>query len=588
MVVYLLLISLFIGSLLLSYRSLISSLDSIKQGTIQNSVNHTRKSQLYHQVAQALYPVTQPLLLLAGSQYHTQVNNLFVLENYLQEVVINTQQAYVLADKLYLGFVQKETAVGLKDQVLGIKTSLSQIYSHLQQLDLLLKIGDLPSQVLDRVKSHPLYSQIGLLQSQIIQAENLLDVLGSLETGETESHVLVLVQDQDELRGSGGALRYLLHLTFSQNHLSNTTVYSQKQLDDLNAGSLKAPDTVRTLTGSDYWKLKDMSYSADFSQTANNISWYFEKLTQKKPSLVISINKSFYEKLLSLDVQNQQIKTAPSSSLKTGVGESFNESLVEVINHYLTQYQNQNQKLPTFVQVLAAEIGLGNLHLYSSDPDTQNALTTQDFSGIPINHQCPSALSQSPVCFSQTTYLNESNFMAAPINHLISRQVLHQVSLLPDKIAHEYQIKYHFLADLGVLNRDYRSFYQLYLPSDATLSAVLLNGQSLSPSLWQLSQENSFNLYTFSLDLSVTQDHELRLQFSSPTTLPADLSQLAYSLTEIRQSGLNDTGYGLILNLPSNTHAKLVTDPVETKPQQAIYRYPTQTHTFGAALGYDR
>lgn len=585
---YLLIVALFALGLVMSLRSLNFALTSIQQGTLVDSASHLQNSQQYHQLSQALYSSIQPLFIVLGKANSQKLNNILVYENYLQDAVGNLQQTYVLADKLYLSFANRGPSVNLKDQVLALKSSLTQIYTHLQQLDLLLKTGDLPQNLLNQIKTNPLYSQLDLIQTQIIQAENLLDVLAGLEKGDSESRVLVLVQDQDELRGSGGVIRYLVLLTLSQGKLAQSTVYSQKELDALNAGSLKAPNTIKYFTGNDYWKLKDMSYLADFSQTANAMTWYFEKIVNQKPDLVVAINKSFYEKFLSIDIQNQQIKTTPSANLKTSVGENFNESLVEIINHYLTQYQSQNLKLSSLLQVLFDEINHGQFQIYIPNSDIQNTLLSQTFSGQVMLHPCHSSVAQSPTCLAQTTYLNESNFMAAPINHLLARQVTHQVTLNSRSISHNYQLKYHFLSDISVLNRDYRPYYQLYLPSDATISAILLDDQPQDLTLAEYSRVGNFNFFNFSLNLPVTKDHTLNIRFDSSVTLPTDLTQFAYSLTEIRQSGLYDLGYTLQIQLPVGTHARLVSSPVETKPQQVLYRYPAQTSTFALGLGYDR
>ena len=138
------------------------------------------------------------------------------------------------------------------------------------------------------------------------------------------------------------------------------------------------------------------------------------------------------------------------------------------------------------------------------------------------------------------------------------------------------------------MNRDYRLIYQLYVNSETTIPIITIDGQMITSLDISKQKFNQFDYYQIPVNLPVNKDHVVIIKFETPISISTEINQTAYSLTEIRQSGINDLGYGLIINLPENTLASLVSSPVDTKPHQIFYRYPTKTSTFGLGLGLVR
>jgi hypothetical protein len=588
-VCYLLEIGAFIGSTYMSFKYLSQSLTQIQVGNIQGSVASIEKSNTYNNIAINIYWPIRPLSSLYSKTFDEEIHNMFSFSQYLENSLSNLQQAYILTEKIYQSFNDTSGTSNIEDQTIALKTSLGQVYENLSQINIMINSSKLPTAVEDKLKNDNIFKQLPNIENQLSQSIKLLNLLPSIASNTDKKTTAIIVQDQDELRSLGGVIRYLILVTIDKSKVTDIKVLSQSDISGLSDGSVKAPDIIAGITGSASWKFRDMTYFSDFSQTSEYLSWYLQKIGNVKPNNFISINKSFFESLIN-DSKNIIVdgNTITTESLKSKIGEPDSETLKNVINYYLDLYKKNNLPLSNLSRVVTSELEKGNLFIWSDDQTIESSISTLPFSGVISQYRCHSSLANYSQCLNQTTYLTESNFSVANINLNLKREVIHVVSLYQDHALHEYQLKYHYLSDMSVLNRDYRPVYQLYAPNNSKIESVTVDGQSLDTKTFLQQKYGLFEYIQIPISLSLNIDHDVDIKFSSPLDQISDINQTAYSLTEMRQSGISDTGYGLVINLPENTHASIVTSPVDSKPQQVLYRFPTKTSTFGLGLGLNR
>ncbi len=586
---YLVLCAIFTICVYESFRTLAGSLDSLKQGSLLNSVGLVNRTIIYDQVAINIYWPIRPLVRLFSSNFDDELHNLFTFNQYLQGSLENLQQSYVLSEKIYNSFLDASSNVSINDETLALKTSLGQVYDNLNQIDIMVNSGKLPKSIIENLQKNPEYKRLGDLEIELSQAMKLINILPAMSSSNSTKQIAIIVQDQDELRSLGGVIKFLIVLNITNGKLADVKIYNQSDIDNLSDGSVKAPDTVAQVTGLDSWKFRDMSYVGDFSQTAQYLNWYLGKTVQINPDVFIAVNKSLFENLLG-DATGISIagKTITQNTLIDKIDSSTDDDLRAVIDYYLSLYRSQKLSLADLSRSLISEAENNNLYIWAKDQQTESSFQNLPFSGIINPYSCHSALANYLSCISQTTYLTESNFMIAPVNPYLNREVIHLVTLTQNEAQHEYQIKYHFTADLSSLKRDYRLIYQLYVSGNSTLSSVTVDNQALQINSFIKQKFNLFDYYQIPIALSAVTDHQISIKFTTPITLASDINQTAYSISEIRQSGIKDNGFGLMIKLPDNTNPALVTAPVDTKPQQVYYRFPSKTATFGVGLGLVR
>lgn len=585
----LILLGTIIGSTYLGLQSLASSLDSLRQGDISQSVKNVNKTNFYNEVSINTYWTVRPLVKLVSKNLDEEIHNLFTFSQYLESSLTNLQQSYVLSEKIYKSFNDKSININVEDQVLALKTSLGQVYENLTQIDLMINSNRLPKSLENIIKSDSSFKQLPIIEEQLSQSIKLIDIIPSIASNNQTKTLAVIIQDQDELRSLGGVVKYLITVTITDAKIIDIKIYNQQDISNLSDGTVKAPEMITRFTGMEAWKFRDMTYIGDFSQTSQYLVWYLEKVGNIKPDTIVSINKSFFRQLMLENKLNEKSEINISEEkLTQKIGEEDNGVLRIVIDNYINLYRKNELSLAQLGRVVTNEISSGNIYLWTNNQVLEQGISMLPFSGVVNPYRCHSSLANYSTCISQTTFLTESNFTMSPVNQHVKREVLHKVDLQQNESVHTYQLNYHYLSDLSILNRDYRLVYQLYAPSESTLTSVNIDGQDLQTDSFLKQKYGQFEYFQIPIALSINNDHQVNIKFSTPIHLSSNLDQTAYSLTEIRQSGITDQGYGLVINLPENTHAKLVTSPVDTKPLQINYRFPLKTATFGLGLGINR
>lgn len=588
-IIYFSIVTLFIGSMYCGYKSMTSSLISIKEGDLHQSVVEINKNGMYNEIAMNIYWSVRPIVKIISKKSDEEIHSLFSLNEYLKNSITNLQQAYVLAEKIYLSFIDKNTTINIQDQTLGLKTSLSQVFDNIAQIQIMVKSNSLPKSIQEIIINDQNYKDIDTIENQLSQAIKLLNVLPSLSKENADKTTLVLVQDQDELRSLGGVIKYLITIKITNNKLAEVKILEQKDIDSLIDGSTMAPEMIAKITGDKNWKIKDMSYFGDFSQTAQYISWYLSKISDIKPDAIVSINKSFFEKLLEQDGKISYLnREITKDNLIPKINEIDDGLLKNIIEYYLAQYKNKDMLLSKVGRVVTSEINSGNLLVWTSEEQMETSISSTPFSGVIVPYRCHSSLANYSNCINQTTYLSESNFTVSPINRYINRGVLHTIELGQNYSNHEYQLSYKFLKDLSILNRDYRIIYQLYAPQGSSLTSVKLDEIDIPAETLLIQKFGQFEYFQIPISMVMDREHSVVIKFSTPIAITKDVTQTAFSLTEIKQPGISNQGVGLVIKTPNNIHASLVTSPVDTKPGEIYYKFPSKTSTFGLGLSLNR
>lgn len=586
--IYLSVIGLFIITTYYSFKYLSKSLDELKQGRIENSVSLIKKSHQYNNLSLNIYWSVSPLTNLFSKNTNNEIHNTFSFSQYLLTSLENLQQSYVLGDKIFQSIVDSSVNVNILDQTLALKTSLAQVYDNVQQIEIMVNSNSLPAKITEKIKNDRSFKEVSIIEEQLSEALKLINLLPIVVSDNQSKKIAILIQDQDEIRSLGGVIKNLVTIDFSKNKISEIKVFNTKDIDSLSDGSAKAPETIAAITGSEYWKFRDMTYFSDVSQTSQYLSWYLEKYNLK-PNAIIIINKSFFESLIqengSIDISGN---TITADKLKEKIGELDSGILQQIIDYYISQYRSKKLTLALVGRVVTSEISKGNIFVWSDDQEIESSISTQPFSGVIVPYRCHGSLANYEMCINQTTYLTESNFSVAPINQVLKRDLIHKVLLNQNFVSHEYLINYHFQTDISYLNRDYRLVYQLYAPAGSNIESIIVDDQILVGFPLVHQKYGQFEFFQMPIALTTNQDHNVSIKFTSPVNMIADLNKTAFSLTEIRQSGVQGEGYGLIITLPENTHARLVTSPVDLKPQQVYFRFPPKTTTFGLGLGLSR
>src|SRR5258706_2402473 len=100
---------------------------------------------------------------------------------------------------------------------------------------------------------------------------------------------LVVTQDKNELRPTGGLITALDVFTFERGKLTNKTIVNTKDTDKLLKGQIDPPQALIKYLGQNNWKLADANWDPDFRTTAPKIEWFLQNEMNQPVDGVITV-----------------------------------------------------------------------------------------------------------------------------------------------------------------------------------------------------------------------------------------------------------------------------------------------------------
>jgi hypothetical protein len=109
---------------------------------------------------------------------------------------------------------------------------------------------------------------------------------------------LILIQNEDELRATGGFIRAVGRVTIDQGKIISLTVEDSYALDDFKTPYPDAPAPIRDYMGIDLWVFRDSNWSPDFPATARQALALYTKTRPGTIDGVIGVNQHVVEALV--------------------------------------------------------------------------------------------------------------------------------------------------------------------------------------------------------------------------------------------------------------------------------------------------
>ncbi len=136
------------------------------------------------------------------------------------------------------------------------------------------------------------------LENSRTLAKNLPSILGM----DRQMNYLVLEQDRNELRPTGGLISNLQVFTFERGRLTNKTTYNVKEADKLLKGHIDPPEAIKKYLGQNSWYLRDSNWDPDFRTAASKIEWFVENEMNQTLDGVIVIDSGIFDKINNSNV----------------------------------------------------------------------------------------------------------------------------------------------------------------------------------------------------------------------------------------------------------------------------------------------
>lgn len=214
--------------------------------------------------------------------------------------------------------------------------------------------------------------------------------------GDKEPHtVLILLQNNHELRPTGGFIGNYMILETNDGYLTKSDVFDVYSADHQLNEMVTPPPEI--LPVNQRWFLRDSNYSAHFPLSAAKAAWFLEKENGPGVDTVIAIDQSLIEKLIALTgpIAIPELKKPLTS-------ENFSFILSYITEAKLTGRENPKAVVHSFIQefqkkvfsdvdpgqllfALKAAIESKHLFAYSRDSEVQAFFERRGLAGLMKN-----------------------------------------------------------------------------------------------------------------------------------------------------------------------------------------------------------
>ena len=409
-----------------------------------------------------------------------------------------------------------------------------------------------------------------------------------LGADQTQSY-LVLAQNRDELRATGGFISGIGLLTVQDGKILQFSLGDSYKVDDFSKAYPKPPEPLQRFMLADYWVTRDANWSPDVPTTSREVQALYSLSTGIPTQGVIAFNQLVVQRILEVtgpvqvpgtdelvtaeNVENY-MRQAWAPEPEEGLSQEwwlhrkdFMQQLGGVIVDKALKSGDQKQLL-NLVKAMVDMLDQGQLLLYFNDSRAQDVLEAGGWDGS-LNPGSGDYL-----------YLVDSNVGFNKVDSVIRRSLAYKVDLSdPNHPTGEVALTYQHtgVGDLAckqeisygngtyqdMQQRCYLDYWRVYVPGGSVLLTStaqpvpveeLLNGLGWSGQVERMPGEASTQVFAGLLMLPPSQSSQVVISYSLPPNIVQSegTNTQEYTIRIQVQPGLEGLPFQLEIILPNN------------------------------------
>lgn len=405
----------------------------------------------------------------------------------------------------------------------------------------LIDINDKVIEINNHLNSSFILKNLSITEDLNKTLEITEQIINSLNTINKEPHTfLVLLQNTEELRASGGFMGSYARVDLNKGKVTNITIQDIYEPDGQFTGFVDAPPGAKKyLSGGGGLRLPDSNWHPDFPTAAKIISSYFAFGNERKIDSIIALNVDQIEKILKVvgDIYLPDYGLTVTADNLTALARvdrnaffagskqkaNFLTTLFNNLKIELTQLNSSQQA--EIIQTLIRGLQHKDLQLFSWHPQLQDIFIKYNVAGeIEYRDQSDFYL-----------YLPETNVGINKANKKVTREV--KVNLGQNRT--DLEINFHNDGSESLL--DYINYQRMIIDPMVTIKKIEYGGQKVSfyEDLITNSAGSDFKQVGFLIPLESGQSKTLNITLTHQTICAKDSCKIQIQ----KQSGVQPTPY---------------------------------------------
>lgn len=435
---------------------------------------------------------------------------------------------------------------------------LSRVYAALNDENLKKGLPVFMGTRIDELKD-----KLQFYTSLVEQTKSASQLMPKITGLEGKKSYLVLLQNNLELRPTGGFIGSYAKLDFENGRLSNIKVDDIYSLD----GTLKdviapPPDLMQDL-GIDRLYLRDSNYEPDFPTAARQASFFYKKEAGESVHGVIALDLKASGNLLDaiggLDLPEYGEAVNGSNLFERAISHAeagfFPGSQAK--KNYLTSLQTQmfnkifylsKQNWPAIIGALSKSLEQKHIMVYLEDPALFSYLASSNWSGV-----FPRSAEKRDGETNDFLAVIESNMGANKANYYLQRKYNLASSFTKEgKIQHQLKITYKNTSPSEIFPAGiYKNRVKLYLPQGSKLTRALLGEDDITQKFSAFSDygRSGFSGY---IQIMPKEQKQLIFEYELADSLIFKDNQALYKIELFKQPGTMADPLDYVLTYPIN------------------------------------
>ncbi len=422
-------------------------------------------------------------------------------------------------------------------------------------------VKNLPEQLKPRVGD--LIVRLDIYSNLIDKARAASFIIPEITAVDGKKSYLVLIQNNLELRATGGFIGSYAKLDFEKGKISNIKVDDIYNLDGGLNDVVLPPAFLASDLGQQRLFLRDANYEPDFPTSARTAQVFYRKEAGESVNGVLALDLSGSGNLLDavggLDLPEYGEHVNGSNLFEKAITHAevgfFPGSQAK--KNYLTSLQTQlfnklfylsNQNWPAIIKALSDNLEQKHLLLYLSDPILFSYVTSENWGGVmPRGVEDPLGETRDFLSIVESNMgANKANF------YLVRKQNLATSIGKEGQIFHTLKIDYQNNSVSEVFpGGKYKNRFRIYLPLGAKLTRASLGEADLLPGFTAFSDYGRTG-YTSLFEINPKEKKTLILDYTLQKPLSLVDSKVAYRLDVIKQAGTDKDQFDWTLTYPIN------------------------------------
>ena len=454
----------------------------------------------------------------------------------IADTAVNINELAVgLSETTLNAIIESKTLALNKSAVLGTSTQLNPKNAFNRSIELAdvsinnLKIID---QKIPFVKDQ-LTSISQVLQdsrNKLADMKNINPVLSEILGFQNPRKYLLLFQNSNELRASGGSIVFYGLIEADKGEIKVLRIDDTGSLDEqleLNSINIPPPLPVRKVLGQNQMNIKDAGWDPDFTENAKKISYLYKTASGENVDGIITVNLSFIKSLIG------------------NKADTNTDSPSKLVSSFFKKTSDKNIDYHELIQSIYAGLSSKEILVYDSHESVLSSVLKNNWAGA-IQTKSDDYL-----------YVLDSNIGGNDANRHVSRSIQYD-GFKPQKdsgyVRKVYIIYTNTIPENGGAKEDYLNYLRVIVPGDSRLNyaKITTNGKekNITPEV-EISSYATQAVYSIELLVPAGKTNMVTLEYES---LDKDFAQQGIELLVQKQPG------------------------IENNPVKATFSYPTWTN----------